>query len=207
MHAANSPEAAARAGAWAVLGRLLLHPDATLLRWLASLPEPPLLDRPDPLGQAWRGLLLAARVPELAQQASKDWQRLFVALGTPAIDPYASRYLDGSLMAQSLLILRRDLQALGLGRAPDSLELEDHLGALCEAMGQLVLRPAPVAVQRDFLQRHIAPWAGRCLDDIAEHPQAGFFAALACFGRAFVDSEQSALSDAAGDAQLPTVGP
>lgn len=205
MRAASSPETAARAGAWALLGQLLLHPDPALLRWLAGLPVPPPLDGPDPLGEAWSALLQAARAPDAAQQAAKSWQRLFVALGTPAIDPYASRYLDGSLMAHALLALRRELQALGLERSADSHELEDHLGALCEAMGQLVLRQASQAVQRDFLQRHIGTWAGRCLDDIATHPQAGFYAVLAGFGRVFVDSEQSALSDATGGAQASTV--
>ncbi len=138
-------------------------------------------------------MLEAARQPPA--DVADAWTALFVALGIPAVDPYASRYVDGTLMNQSLARLRRDLQALGLARSADTRELEDHLGALCQAMGHLVLQ-APWQAQRDFLQAHIAPWAGRCLQDIADHPRAGFYAPLARFACAFVAGEQEALSDA-----------
>jgi TorA maturation chaperone TorD len=177
------------------VGTLLLRPDPVLLQWLAARPVPESAAAAAPadtLQDAWAALLQAARQPP--EDVAAAHAALFVGLGNPAIDPYASRYVDGTLMNQSLAQLRRDLQALGLARVPGSRELEDHLGALCQAMGQLVLR-APPTVQRAFLRDHLAPWCGRCLQDIATHPRAGFYAALARFAAAFVAGEQEALSD------------
>ena len=184
-----SDEDAARSSIYGLLARLLLRPQHVPLAWLASIDTHS--DAQDPLALTWAGLVAASRAgPQAVHDAHAA---LFVAPGTPAINPYASYYRDGALMNTSLALLRQDLRGLGLQRAREARETEDHLGALCETMQQLILRGEPAEVQAQFLRAHVLPWAGRCLADIAEHPRAGLYAAAAAFATAFLASEEEAL--------------
>ncbi|HZY18273.1 MAG TPA: molecular chaperone TorD family protein [Ramlibacter sp.] len=183
------PDDQARAGVYSLLARLLLDADERAADWLAA--QAPLSGGSDSAVEAaWSRLVVAAR----SQRAglARAHAAMFVALGTPDINPYASYYVDGSLMNVSLAQVRRDLVALGLHRAERSRELEDHLGALCDAMAQLIVGGAPPAAQARFLERHIAGWSFRCLREIAAHPSAGLYGPLADFAAAFLASEQDA---------------
>ncbi|MBK0392016.1 TorD/DmsD family molecular chaperone [Ramlibacter algicola] len=185
----TSDEDAARSSIYGLLARLLLRPQQVPLGWLASVDVGG--DAHDPLSLTWSGLVAASRAgPQALHDAHAA---LFIAPGTPAINPYASWYRDGALMNTSLADLRSDLRELGLQRAKDARETEDHLGALCETMQQLILRGEPVETQAQFLRAHVLPWASRCLADIAEHPRAGLYAAAAAFATAFLASEDEAL--------------
>ena len=182
-------DAAARSCIYGLIACLLLRPGQAPLAWLSSLD--PFPDAHDPLALTWAGLVSASRGdPEALRSAHAA---LFIAPGTPPINPYASWYVDGALMNTSLAVLRHDLRVLGLQRAPAAAEAEDHLGALCEAMQQLIARSEPLSTQERFLRTHVLPWAARCLADIAAHPSAGFYAATAAFATAFLASEEEAL--------------
>jgi hypothetical protein len=103
-----------RADLWALIGALLLQPSRPLLESLAQAPALP-VEVCTGLASAWLALIQAARVlgPETVQ---RDHAALFVAVGTPLIDPYASRYLGGFLMDEPLARLRARLRLLGLAR-------------------------------------------------------------------------------------------
>lgn len=176
-----------RADVYALLAALLLGPDAPLIAALAALPrsEPPA----DALTAAWNELLAAAQ--RHGPAALDEYAALFVAAGTPRINPYQCWYLAGWLMDKPLAALRGDLQALGLARAPGATELEDHLGALCETMRMLIESGRPAAQQQDFFARHLAGWSARCLQDIASAPGADFYGALARFAQGFLELEST----------------
>lgn len=175
---------ALRADIYRLLARLLLAPpDADLLAFLAHL-EPD--EDAGDMSSAWRSLADAAREtsPEAAARAHFA---LLVGVIQGEITPYASWYLHGTLMDEPLVALRRDLRRLGIARAEESREPEDHLGALCEAMALLVERDDPA--QRRFFESHLAPWASRCLTELAEG-SPGLYAETGCLGRRFLEQER-----------------
>lgn len=179
-----SPAEQVRADVYALLAALLLAPEP---RMVASLADSDATEAEDPLGRAWNALRSAAR--RCALTACVEHDALFVAAGTPRLNPCRGYYLDGWFIDQPLAQLRDDLRALGLQRANGATKLEDHLGALCEAMRALIETGRPADVQRDFFSRHLAGWSGRCLRDIASSPYADFYRTFAAFAHAFLEQE------------------
>jgi TorA maturation chaperone TorD len=187
-----APEDVARAGFYGVLARFLLQPTPELVALLAQQPVPDACtdqpDQPDDLPAAWCRLVEASREQGFEAIAASH-ESLFVALGTPAVNPFGSYYQTGALMDLPLAELRHSLARLGLRRVDGTRELEDHLGALCDAMRELIVLDAPPAEQATFFQAHLHGWSRRCLDDIAAAPGAGFYAALAAFAVQFFAAE------------------
>ena len=184
-----APEDVARAGFYGVMARLLLQPTPELVALLAQQPVPaPCTDGPDDLPTSWCRLVEASREHGFEAIAASH-EALFVALGTPPVNPFGSYYEPGALMDLPLAALRQSLARLGLRRVDGTRELEDHLGALCDALRELIVRGAPQAEQAAFFQAHLHGWVQRCLDDIATAPGAGFYAALAAFAAQFFAAE------------------
>lgn len=181
-------EDAGRAGTYLLLAKLLLQPDHDVLDWVRRQALDCTGDD-DALTRAWACLAQASRQDTGEIQAAHA--ALFIAAGTPAINPYESYFLTGRLMDRSLAVLRRELQALGLARVDDSAELEDHLAALCEALAALIQRGESEAVVGEFFQAHLWRWAPACLEQIRDHARAGFYAALARFALEFLHCEQT----------------
>jgi TorA maturation chaperone TorD len=180
------PEQQERADLYGLLAALLLGPDEALIAALAALPRSDASD--DTFAQGWDALLAAARRCG-GSQALAEFDSLFVAAGTPSLNPYQCYYLDGWLMDKPLAQLREELRALGLQRAPGATELEDHLGALCETMRVLIESGRPPETQQAFFERHLAGWSARCLQDIAGAAGADFYRAVAAFAQAFFELE------------------
>ncbi|MEW6099344.1 MAG: molecular chaperone TorD family protein [Pseudomonadota bacterium] len=189
-----SPVEQGRADCYGLAARLLSAPaDAALLQALASMQDPH--PAGSVLADAWRSLREAARAP--AREVAEAFDALFVSIGTPRLNPYASVYRSGFMMDQPLADLRADLRALGLARARHVGEPEDHLATLCATMRVLITGVGPVPArplerQRQFFDRHVAPWYAECLNDMEHAPDAGFYAAAARFVRAFLDIETEA---------------
>jgi TorA maturation chaperone TorD len=181
----------ARAQEYALLATLLLRsPDAELLRRLALL-------RGDasPLGVAH------AALGEAAGRANEDSVRreyfdLFAGLGEGSLIPYASHYLSGALYGRPLVRLREAFQGLGIESAAGHSEPEDHAAVLCEIMTGLVGGgiAAPAGADRDFFQKHLAPWVGRFFVDLEQAKSADFYARVGSLGRTFVDIETEAFA-------------
>jgi TorA maturation chaperone TorD len=199
-------EEQARADFYALLARLWFSPpDAELLASLASADLFGSDSTDQPLDAAWEKLVLAAGIMEV-DAIKEEFDALFISVGTPKINPYASLYLSGFLNEKPLVHLRAKLQQLGLTRMRSVGETEDHLAALCEIM-RVMIAGAPgiqrhaLGEQKLFFEKHIASWASRCLDDIRTAPEANFYRLLADFTQAFfsVDAEafdmESAITD------------
>jgi TorA maturation chaperone TorD len=191
---AVEPEEQARADMYALVARMLhAAPDATLLSTLAGA-DAIVGQSGHPLDRAWERLVLGASVIDEASAAA-EFNALFISVGTPKINPYASLYMTGFINEKPLVALRDDLARLGLGRAPGQREMEDHLGALCEAMRLMVTGGVqPLANQQRFFDTHIAPWYLRCLQDIRSAPEANFYRLVADFAQAFLDVEAEAFA-------------
>ncbi|MGI9419976.1 MAG: TorD/DmsD family molecular chaperone, partial [Geminicoccaceae bacterium] len=123
------PEDELRASQYRLLARFLAKPpDAPLLRLAAGFSG----DDTD-LGKA---LALLARLARNTSEikASDEYHELFIGVGRGELVPYGSYYMTGFLNEKPLALLRRDMAGLGMARAKETSEPEDHIAALSDMM-------------------------------------------------------------------------
>src|SRR6056297_1610843 len=186
-----SEEDRPRADLYNFLGVLLAGPpDELLLAQTAGL-----TGDDTGLGQAIARLADCARTTK-PQQAEREFNKLFIGLGRGELLPYASFYLTGFLHEKPLAVLRSDLSARRIERAPNVYEPEDNIATLMEVMGGLIVgrfsTPSTLEDQKTFFNRHIAPWAGHFYADLETAKTAMLYAAVGSVGRAFMEIEREA---------------
>jgi TorA maturation chaperone TorD len=180
-----------RAQEYAMLAALLLRaPDAGLLSRLGEL-------RGDatPLGFAHIELAAAARDADL-KKIEREFFDVFIGIGRGELLPYGSYYLTGFLHERPLARLREDMAGIGVDRAEDVVEPEDHAGILCEIMSGLVggQLPAPAGSDRVIFEKHMAPWIGRFFADLERVQGSEFYRRVGTVGRLFIDIETQAFT-------------
>jgi len=185
------PVDAARAREYALLATLLLCPPSNaLLGEIAHL-------RGDatPLGRAHAALAEAAS-EVVTTGVEREYFDLFVGLGRGELLPYASYYLTGFLNERPLSRLRDDLIALGIERAENNFEPEDHAGTLCEIMAGFAAGrfPASEESQRAFFEKHIVSWMGRMFADMERATSAKFYKSVGTLGQVFMKIEAEAFT-------------
>ena len=181
----------ARAREYALLATMLAHsPDARLLSGLAGLP----VDT-SPIGLAHAALAEAARQATEAGVA-REYVALFGGVGGSALLPYASHYLAGTLYGRPLARLRETLQPLGVEKAPERIEPEDHASFLCEVMAGLIGGDisAPDGADRIFFEEHLVSWIRRFFVDLEAAKSADFYRSVGILGRTFIDVETHAFT-------------
>ncbi|MGN6572892.1 MAG: Cro/CI family transcriptional regulator [Pseudolabrys sp.] len=182
---------AARAQEYALLASLLLRaPDMRLLSRLSEL-------RGDasPLGLAHVALADAAARMRV-EDVEREFFALFIGIGRGEVMPYGSYYLTGFLHERPLARLREDLATIGVTRADDVAEPEDHAGILCEIMAGLCsgALPAPEGSDRIIFEKHMAPWIGRFFADIERAEAANFYRSVGLLGRTLIALETEAFA-------------
>ena len=195
-----------RAGLYALLSRLLARPmDDETIAFVRELSG----DDSD-LGRAVNALAaLARRTTQVA--AAEEFTVLFYGFGAGGeLAPYASQYLTGFVYEKPLADLRHDLASLGIGRADEVTEPEDHAAFLCEVMHGLITgtfgRAADLARQQQFFERHLAPWAGRFFADMEKAKSAALYMPVGTIGRLFMEIERDAFGFGEGDGHGPEAG-
>nr|WP_291296760.1 molecular chaperone TorD family protein [Elioraea sp.] len=187
---------AVRAQHWGLIARLLARPpEAALLRQLATL-----AGDDTPLGRARAALAEAAAAAD-PRAVEREFHDLFIGLGRGELLPYASYYLTGFLHERPLAKLRAEMDRLGIARAEDVSEPEDHIATVAEIMAGLLRGsfgddPGGEEARR-FLARHIAPWAQKCFSDLEAAETARFYRAVGRLGSVFVAIETEAATLAA----------
>jgi TorA maturation chaperone TorD len=148
-----------------------------------------------PLGRAHAALAEAAAIA-VAAKVEREYFDLFVGLGRGEFLPYASYYLAGFLNERPLSRLRSDLAALGIERAADNSEPEDHAAILCEIMAGFAggRFAGSSDVERAFFEKHLAPWMGRLFADIESSENATFYRAVGTLGRTLIEIETEAFT-------------
>jgi len=186
---------AARAQEYALLATLLGGaPGRDFLARLAHLKADA-----SPLGVAHARLAEAAGAAD-ATRVEREYFDLFVGVGRGEILPYGSYYLTGFLHERPLARLRGDLAELGIARADEQCEPEDHIAILCEVMAGLAAGKFATAgddrrsVEKQFFDKHLAPWARRFFADLERAEAAGFYRAVAAVGATFIDIETEAFA-------------
>jgi TorA maturation chaperone TorD len=185
-----------RAQCYRLLARLLASaPDGQTLAVVRALQGDG-----SPFGQALSAFAAVARQIS-AEAVGEEFQALFIGLAQGELTPYGSYYLTGFLHEKPLAVLRGDLAKLGLARAVDTAEPEDHIAALCEAMSCLITgsygRPIGLTEQRRFFDAHLGSWAPRFFQDLEAAKSAAFYMPVGRLGRLFMDVEAQAFDMAA----------
>ena len=144
------------------------------------------------LEESWRALVGVAR--EMTDEAiQSEYQALFGGMGKPEVYLYGSHFLSGFLNEKPLAKLRTDLTRLGLDRASEMSETEDHVAYLCEVMRFLIAGEdaavSNLTQQQQFFSTHLQPWVTRMCDDLQAHPSARFYSALGGLTRSFMGIE------------------
>jgi len=184
----------ARAQQYALLAVLLARaPSAQLLARLATV-------RGDasPLGVAHVALAEAADAANV-ERIEREFFDLFIGIGRGELLPYGSYYLTGFLNERPLARVRTDLERLGIERVTGHIEPEDHAAVLCDIMAGLAdgrFNAAPGA-DRDFFEKHLAPWVGHFFADLEDAQAADFYRRIGTVGRLFIAVESEAFTLAA----------
>jgi TorA maturation chaperone TorD len=181
----------ARMEEYALLSVLLMRPpDAALLRDISAI-------RTDStqLGSAHAALAQAAETTN-PERLDREYFNLFIGLGRGELLPYGSYYLTGFLHERPLARLRGDLAEIGIARAEQQYEPEDHIAILCEIMAGLAggRFVASEDSERRIFERHLAPWAGRFFADLEAAPGAQFYRHVGWVGRLFINIETGAFA-------------
>ncbi|HMB38439.1 MAG TPA: molecular chaperone TorD family protein [Wenzhouxiangellaceae bacterium] len=183
-----------RADTYRILSRLFrAAPDADLLQRLAECGND---EAPESkLTLAWNDLAGASRGANPVV-LDHEFHAMFIGLGRGEVLPYASWYLSGFLLDKPLARLREDLARLGIDRAEDVTESEDHFAALCETMALLVAPEDGIDLsgQKHFFDRHIQPWFGHFLADVQAAKSVDYYRPVARLAQAFFEFEQRWLS-------------
>jgi TorA maturation chaperone TorD len=148
-----------------------------------------------PLGLAHIHLAEAAAAED-PDSISREYFDLFIGVGRGELLPFASYYLAGFLHERPLARLREDLRQLGIERAGDRREPEDHIAILCEVMAGLSAGrfDAAPGSDRQFFERHLKPWAGRFFADCETSKRGRFYRVAGAVGRLFLEIEAEAFS-------------
>jgi TorA maturation chaperone TorD len=188
---AVDPVDAARAHEYLLLSSLLSAPPSKkLLTAIASLDGDE-----TPLGRAHAALAEAAGNAD-ASQVEREYFDIFIGVGRGEILPYASYYLTGFLHERPLARLRGDLATFGIARAENNPEPEDNAATLCEIMAGFAdgRFAASHDQQKQFFDKHIAPWMGRMFADLESSSTANFYRPVGALGRLFLEIESDAFT-------------
>lgn len=148
-----------------------------------------------PLGIAHIRLAEAAAAAD-PEAVSREFFDLFVGVGRGELLPYGSYYLTGFLHERPLARVREDLARLGIERAEEQREPEDHIAILCEVMAALASRrfDTEAGADRPFFDRHLKPWAARFFADCETARHARFYRTVGAVGRQFMEIEAEAFA-------------
>lgn len=184
---ALSEEQRARVGLYGLLARLLSsHPDETALAELAALPG----DDTE-IGEAIGEIAKLAK-QTTANECEEEFNVLFIGVTEGELLPFGSHYLSGFLHDMPLAEVRTDLTRLGIERADDVKEPEDHIAFLLEVMVGLIAGEFGHEGENEeqkFFETHIASWADKFFRDLENAENAKFYRPVGILGQRFLDIE------------------
>jgi TorA maturation chaperone TorD len=156
-----------------------------------------MLGGPGEFGAAIDALASAARGTG-AEAASREYHDLFIGLARGELVPFASYYKTGFLYDKPLAKLRADMERFGIASVDNASDPEDHIAAIAEMMAGLIGgdfgKPAELAVQKQFFNTHLAPWAPRFFADLEKVETARLYRPVGKVGRLLCTIEAEAFA-------------
>lgn len=182
-----------RADMYSFLANLLrAEPSSELVNQLTKLESDD-----SPIGKSIKTLSKLASSLDLPT-IRDEYVRIFIGVGRGEILPFASYYLTGFLKDKPLAKLRNDMKEIGIELAENVKEPEDHIASLFDMMSGLILgkfsKKFSIGEQRDFFNKHLAPWVDLLMRDIESSRIAVFYSPIGTIGREFMEIERSSFS-------------
>ncbi|MDA9973349.1 molecular chaperone TorD family protein [Alphaproteobacteria bacterium] len=179
-----------RADMYSFLANLLrAEPTAELVNQITTLQSDE-----SPIGKSIKTLVKLASSLDLPT-IRDEYVRIFIGVGRGELLPFASYYLTGFLKDKPLAKLRNDMKEIGIEIESNVKEPEDHIASLFDMMSGLILgkftRNYTIGEQRDFFNKHLAPWADLLMRDIESSKIAVFYSPVGTIGREFIEIECS----------------
>lgn len=189
----NNNEDQLRADMYSFLANLLrAEPSAELVNQLTKLESDE-----SPIGKSIKTLSKLASSLDLPT-IRDEYVRIFIGVGRGEILPFASYYLTGFLKDKPLAKLRNDMKEIGIQLAENVKEPEDHIASLFDMMSGLILgkfsKKFSIGEQKDFFNKHLAPWVDLLMRDIESSRIAVFYSPIGTIGREFMEIERSSFS-------------
>ena len=182
-----------RANMYSFLANLLrAEPSSELVNQLTKLESDD-----SPIGKSIKTLSKLASSLDLPT-IRDEYVRIFIGVGRGEILPFASYYLTGFLKDKPLAKLRNDMKEIGIELAENVKEPEDHIASLFDMMSGFILgkfsKKFSIGEQRDFFNKHLAPWVDLLMRDIESSRIAVFYSPIGTIGREFMEIERSSFS-------------
>ena len=182
-----------RADMYSFLANLLrAEPSAELVNQLTKLESDE-----SPIGKSIKTLSKLASSLDLPT-IRDEYVRIFIGVGRGEILPFASYYLTGFLKDKPLAKLRNDMKEIGIQLAENVKEPEDHIASLFDMMSGLILgkfsKKFSIGEQKDFFNKHLAPWVDLLMRDIESSRIAVFYSPIGTIVREFMEIERSSFS-------------
>ncbi len=145
-------------------------------------------------------------------ELAADYAGLFLNAGDRPVHPYESVYTSPErlLMQQAQALVRQVYAASGLVLSRGN-EPEDHIALEMEFMSHLCSRTvnaseegdqkavrARLKSQREFLEDHLLRWAPQFSEDLKHFAATGFYRALGCLIRDFLELEKELATEWGG---------
>ena len=182
-----------RADMYSFLANLLrAEPDENLVNQLTML-----VSDDSPIGKSIITLSKLATSLDLPT-IRDEYVRIFVGVGRGEILPFASYYLTGFLKDKPLAKLRQDMQKIGIKLEENVKEPEDHIASIFDMMSGLILgkfeKKYSITEQKDFFNKHLAPWVDLLMRDIESSKIAVFYSPIGTIGKEFMEIERASFS-------------
>jgi len=182
-----------RADMYSFLANLLrAEPDEKLVKQLTILNSDD-----SPIGKSIKTLSKLATSLDLPT-IRDEYVKIFVGVGRGEILPFASYYLTGFLKDKPLANLRQDMQEIGIKLADNVKEPEDHIASIFDMMSGLILdkfeKKHSITDQKDFFNKHLAPWVDLLMRDIESSKIAVFYSPIGTIGKEFMEIERASFS-------------
>lgn len=131
---------------------------------------------------------------DIHEKMCREYTRLFIG-PVPAMFPYESRYLDGTIMGKSLIKVKENYRKAGLKISQEYHEPEDHIAVELGFMGNLCkeLSDGSLIMQKEFLNGHLLKWAPFFCDELFEKSGNEIYRGIGKITKGFLASEKSFL--------------
>ncbi len=111
---------------------------------------------------------------------------------------FLSVLLTGFLKDKPLAKLRQDMQKIGIKLEENVKEPEDHIASIFDMMSGLILgkfeKKYSITEQKDFFNKHLAPWVDLLMRDIESSKIAVFYSPIGTIGKEFMEIERASFS-------------
>ncbi|MDO8725595.1 MAG: molecular chaperone TorD family protein [Candidatus Methanoperedens sp.] len=133
---------------------------------------------------------------DIHKKMCREYTRLFIG-PVPAMFPYESRYMDGSIMGKSLIKVKENYRKAGLKISQEYHEPEDHIAVELGFMGNLCkeLSDGSLMMQKEFLNDHLLKWAPVFCDELFEKSGNEIYRGIGKITKGFLVSEKDVLNE------------